>query len=347
MIGPIFALFGLAITCHYITEDLNLSTVVLGVRKFPMVHTAANIAEVKTALMTEWGITGKVTSMVTDCAANMVACANILDLRHVPCFAHRLNLVVKKAISDTIDFDAIRSKARKIVYLFRFSCKAKEKLCEVQTQMGLPEHKLIKEVDTRWNSTYDMLQRVYEQRAPLSAALSSLTSDIVPFTAEDYNTIEQCLLILKPFKTATVELSEEKRVSGSKVIPMVKMLKHINTRLCNTARHPTAITLANNILRNLNEKFAGLERTNTMSLATILDPRFKEMGFCSSSSSNAAVDSLVRKCASIIPPPQPTPPPAAAAAATNDDDNIWGLLDHHVVEHGTNATANAIAEVQR
>ncbi|XP_028437798.1 uncharacterized protein LOC114558197 [Perca flavescens] len=50
----------LAETCHYVTEEVKLSTVLLGGRKFPDTHTAANIAEAKSALMTDWGITGKV-----------------------------------------------------------------------------------------------------------------------------------------------------------------------------------------------------------------------------------------------------------------------------------------------
>ena len=66
----------LAVTCHYVTAEAKLSTVLLGVRKFPDTHTAANIAEAKSALMTDWGITGKVNSLVTDCVSNMIACAN-------------------------------------------------------------------------------------------------------------------------------------------------------------------------------------------------------------------------------------------------------------------------------
>ena len=72
----------MAVTCHYVTEEAKLSTVLLGLRKFPDTHTAANIAEAKSALMTDWGITGKVTSLVTDCASNMIPCANLLHLHH-------------------------------------------------------------------------------------------------------------------------------------------------------------------------------------------------------------------------------------------------------------------------
>ncbi len=46
----------LAVTCHFITEEVQLSTILLGVKKIPRSHTAAHIAEAKDTLMAEWGI---------------------------------------------------------------------------------------------------------------------------------------------------------------------------------------------------------------------------------------------------------------------------------------------------
>jgi len=47
--------------------------------------------------------------------------------------------------------------ARKIVELFRSSCEATDKLVEMQGLMGRPSLKMIQEVETRWNSRFDML----------------------------------------------------------------------------------------------------------------------------------------------------------------------------------------------
>lgn len=38
--------------------------------------------------------------------------------------------------------------------------------------------------------------------------------------------LSECLKVLSPFNNATVELSKEKRVSGSKDIPLLSMLHH-------------------------------------------------------------------------------------------------------------------------
>ena len=91
--------------------------------------------------------------------------------------------------------------------------------------MGRPSHKLLQEVETRWNSTYHMLNRLVELREPVGAALATLPTDIQPVTSDEYMTITGCLSLLSPFNDATIELSEEKHVSGSKVVPLLKMLE--------------------------------------------------------------------------------------------------------------------------
>ena len=93
--------------------------------------------------------------------------------------------------------------------------------------MGKPTLKLIQEVETRWNSTFQMLQRLVDQREPVGTALSGLDSDIPVLTSEEYANITGCLTILAPFHEATVELLEEKRASCSKVIPLLKMIETV------------------------------------------------------------------------------------------------------------------------
>ncbi|KAJ4923425.1 hypothetical protein JOQ06_021424 [Pogonophryne albipinna] len=89
--------------------------------------------------------------------------------------------------------------------------------------MNRPVLKLIQEVDTRWNSTYLMLQRLFKERQSVGAALKTLKTDARPLSSEVYDTADACLQLLGPFFQATVELSEEKRVSGSKVLTFGKL----------------------------------------------------------------------------------------------------------------------------
>jgi len=55
---------------------------------------------------------------------------------------------------------------------------------------------------------------------------STLNSDTAPLTSLEYDIIQQSLSLLQPFKLATTEMSEEQRVSSSKLIPLDRMLQH-------------------------------------------------------------------------------------------------------------------------
>lgn len=71
-----------------------------------------------------------------------------------------------------------------------------------------------------------MLARLNNEKEPLWVSLDSIPTDITPLTADEHSIIGEALLVLSPCHQATLELSEKKRVSGSKVISMKKMLNH-------------------------------------------------------------------------------------------------------------------------
>ncbi|XP_034062087.1 zinc finger BED domain-containing protein 4-like [Gymnodraco acuticeps] len=147
----------------------------------------------------------------------------------------------------------IRAKARKLVGYFRSSTLAKEKLVSVQRQLGRPTLKLLQEVETRWNSTYHMLQRLVDLRKPVGAALASLNTEITTLTSAEFTTISGCLSLLSGFNDATIELCEEKNVSGSKVVPLLKMLEQmLHEEMAKTAV-AVAKEMGEHLLRQLRE----------------------------------------------------------------------------------------------
>ncbi|KAM8886495.1 E3 SUMO-protein ligase ZBED1-like [Spinachia spinachia] len=160
----------------------------------------------------------------------------------------------------------------KLVGFFRSSTTAKEKLAQVQHCLGMANLKVLQEVESRWNSTYLMLQRLVEQREPVGAALAGLHHDIPFLTAEEFHTVGWCLSLLPPFHDATVELSAEQNVSASKVVPLVKMLEQTLQEEMIKPAAAAALEMGDQLIRHLREKLYTLQSMSIMSLATLLDP---------------------------------------------------------------------------
>ncbi len=254
-------------------------------------------------------------------AASMVNAAKLLQIPNLPCFAHTLNLVVKKALSITIDLTDIREQARKIVTFFKSSTPATEKLTAIQIQLRKKPIKLIQEVDTRWNSTFLMLERLYEQHEPVSLALASLSSTITPLTGQQFEIISQSVQTLAPFHHATVELSAEKVIAASKVTPMVRTIFHKLHDKATNQLTPAA-ELNHHLITYLWEHLGPVESVRTLAKATVLDARFKDVAFLDGSNVDSAVRDLTVECSHCIrqtatmPPPDPSQPSTPSAAAT-------------------------------
>ncbi|KAL3967060.1 chromosome alignment-maintaining phosphoprotein 1 [Sarotherodon galilaeus] len=214
----------------------------------------------------------------------------------------------------------------------------------VQEQLRKPRLKLIQEVETCWNSTYNTLQRLFY-----------LTTDIQPVSSEELGIISECLVVLAPFNDATTELSQEKRVSGSKVIPLLTMLDHcLNEQM---EKSPSiGSSLAQKLRMLLREKLDKIQTMSIMFLATLLDPRFRKLGFLSPARASEAEKRLKAECASVMrasttsssstPPPQPST--SQTVEAVSHGNNLWRRLDESIRQTQTqNVTADANIEAQR
>lgn len=85
----------LGLTAHYLTEDGH-KTITIGVRELDDNHTSENLEEWLNVMMKDWGIThDAVVAVVSDSAANIKKALTdgFTTERHLPCFAHLLNLV--------------------------------------------------------------------------------------------------------------------------------------------------------------------------------------------------------------------------------------------------------------
>ncbi|CAH0730113.1 unnamed protein product, partial [Brenthis ino] len=147
--------------------------------------------------------------------------------------------------------------------------------------MNMRELKLKQDVSTRWNSTYDMLDRVVKIKDALIATLALVRADLA-LSLEDWTLIEKALPILKIFYEVTVEVSAEKSVSLSKVIVYCRLLKRQITYRLSQAEAAQDNSKIYTMLRMLNEqlhrRFNSVEGNTLYAECDILDPRFKGKG---------------------------------------------------------------------
>ncbi|CAK1599412.1 unnamed protein product [Parnassius mnemosyne] len=142
-------------------------------------------------------------------------------------------------------------KVKAVVEFFKRSSLAQTKLEVAQRQMNLPLLKLKQECPTRWNSCYDMLERILKIKDAVISTIALIRSDLSLQTSE-WELIEKIVPILRPFYEVTQEISSEKHVSLSKVLIFTKFLsKHIQKAF----RTPEAY---NRAIENLRRRVAAV-----------------------------------------------------------------------------------------
>ena len=88
----------IAITAHFIDSAAELQSYFIGCFSYNERHTAQNIATFMMEEVTKWHLQNKVSAIITDNAANIVAAVRCINWRYFPCFGHIINLVVQGSL---------------------------------------------------------------------------------------------------------------------------------------------------------------------------------------------------------------------------------------------------------
>ena len=179
-------------------------------------HTAENIGVPFLSITDKWGITDKVCytlCAVTDNVSNIVAAIRHNKWNHLPCFAYNLNLITTNYLQDVPEVVALLQCCKHIVSYFHKNTKATDKLNPIQSHLNIDNHKLIQEVETRWNSSFYMLERIVEQEEVVRTALYLLNRNDLTIFDEEVEVIKGIIEVLQPFETVTREISAESYIS--------------------------------------------------------------------------------------------------------------------------------------
>ncbi|XP_060594605.1 E3 SUMO-protein ligase ZBED1-like [Ruditapes philippinarum] len=272
----------MTVTSSHITDSWELKNFVLQTRALPESHTAVHVTAVLNAAVEERALPtghGKPT-LVTDNASNMVKAGELFGSLHLGCYAHTLNIAVQKCLS-VKRASHLLAKIRRIVAFFHRSNIANNILQVKAEALGLPQHKLIIDVSTRWNSAYDMVSRFLEMQVAVFATLRSKdvgkVSD-VSISDEELLLAEEMIKFQKPLKDITVMLCSENNPTVSVIMPLQHQI--VNSILTGTDTECPAVTEMKSLVKkSLEPRYKGSEQV--LNMCSALDPRFKMLPFLS------------------------------------------------------------------
>eukprot|EP01028_Stygiella_incarcerata_P014175 TRINITY_DN9141_c0_g1_i3.p1 TRINITY_DN9141_c0_g1~~TRINITY_DN9141_c0_g1_i3.p1 ORF type:complete len:771 (-),score=210.66 TRINITY_DN9141_c0_g1_i3:72-2309(-) len=214
----------LGVTAHTLQPDGKLLHLPVGIAEIPERHTSDTFLRVLKTMLLDAGVNCEnVVQIVTDNGANVVKMARLffqrirengwlLSRSYWTCAAHSLQRTVLLFLKDDT-IQKMVDDVRCIVCKFRFpNVLAKRHLQRVQEDAKVKPLVLLRDVDTRWNSTYIMLKRFKRIHSFVERAADELQLKI-PLISQDV--LDMFTSVLKPFKKATKRLSQENASSLS------------------------------------------------------------------------------------------------------------------------------------
>jgi len=323
----------LGMTVHFLSLcKLKLESVTLGVLELGERHTSANIVGWLNDILRTWGIDKhQVFLVVTDNGANIknavYECFG--KDKHLPCFAHTLNLVVEDALDHTEDIAIIINKVKHLVTFFKQSVSASDelhKVCKLKLKQSVP---------TRWNSVYIMLERFINCSDFVASTIVKFPKGPPMLSGSELFSAKEVMNLLKPFEAATKELSGQNYVTGSKIIPLMHCLaKKIDPI---TVTSVVSSNLKENLINNLKTRFGRVEYLEILSIATILDPRFKMLHCNDPIASSRAMSKIKKKILDLRTENSETSSNVAVSSSDEDDPNsLWSVHKELVTKKALN-----------
>ncbi|KAM6291674.1 zinc finger BED domain-containing protein 4 isoform 1-T2 [Porphyrio hochstetteri] len=249
------------------------------------------------------------------------------DHSSVQCFSHTVNVIVNEAIKSQRMVQNLLSIARKICERVHRSAKAKEKLAELQKEYELPQHQLIQDVPSKWNTSFHMLERLIEQKRAIDE-MSIECSFRELISCDQWEVMQSVCHALKPFEAASREMSTHMSTL-SQVIPMIHIL---NRKIEMLFEETMGIdTMLKSLKEAMVSRLSSTLHDPRYIFATLLDPRYKASLFTEEEAEQYKQD-LIRELEIMSSTSDDDKPVSngcdIGSPSTNSygEDNLWSLM---------------------
>ncbi|XP_049894754.1 zinc finger BED domain-containing protein 4-like [Epinephelus moara] len=281
-------------------------------------------------MLQTWGIPKtSVHVVLRDNARNMIKAMNDAELPSLTCTAHTLQLVVHEGLlSQRSAADAV-AIGRKIVGHFKHSTLAYSRLEGLQLEISQPAKRLQQDVHTGWNGTFYMIQSLVEQKQALGILASEYgLPDIL--TAQQWTLLEKVLSLLRPFEELARKASSAYAIAAD-VIPVVSVLHRFLTK--ETDEDHGVKGMKGTLAAAVRKRFSDVKENPLYSIATLLDPRYKNHFF---SSNTAAANAKEMLTLELLRLPgevdkqedlDPTEPPARKPCSDQASSSLDSIFD--------------------
>ncbi|XP_035906547.1 zinc finger BED domain-containing protein 1-like isoform X1 [Anopheles stephensi] len=269
----------LALSGHFLDENLKVRSKLLASGAFSDTPRSCEVTAWIYESLKKFEIENKIIALVTDDSASaMGEAADNLNIPHVPCFAHHLNALVQEAIENSIQPTV--DKVKQVVTCFKNSTEAAQMLVTTQKSLNHAVLKLKPDVPTRWNSTYEMLDRFLKNKCPLIACTDRLKIRM-DMAGSDWTEVEQALVALKYFASATKLLSAEPHTTLSHVGFLSAVLLRKTSALLQTGSElvPAVKSLLTGLVAGIKARLQVYRDMDQVWKSMFLDPRVKKAGF--------------------------------------------------------------------
>lgn len=148
---------------------------------------------------------------------------------------------------------------------------------QINSGIQVPK-KVIQDVETRWNSTYYMLERFVELEDSIRMTTAVLNAPFPQISVEEWDFMRDLISILHPFENVTRATSGEEYMTASLVIVFTSNLLNILDNLLKnreSLKSEDSLEIITILKKGIEVRLKNVEYSTTLATCTLLDPRFK------------------------------------------------------------------------